>query len=82
MVPLGGLDQPGEAADQGRLPRAGKAHDDERLSSLDGEGRVPNRHQAIGLLEHLLPVTAFFEQGASSRKALAEDLCDLAALQG
>ena len=80
--PAGRLDQPGQASDQSRLARAGEAHDDEGLSPLHREGRVPHRHQAAGLVEDHLPVAALGEESAGGCQVVAEHLGDLLALQG
>ena len=50
----GGLDQPGEQADQGRLARAGQAHHHEHLTRRDVEPDVPDADDVAGLLLQLL----------------------------
>ena len=52
-LPGGRLDEPGEAADQGRLAGAGQPHHDEHLAGSDIEAEVVHRGDAGGLLHQL-----------------------------
>ena len=51
----GRLDQPGQAAHQGRLAGAGQAHDDEDLAGGDVEAHVADGGRAAGAVDQLAP---------------------------
>ncbi len=73
-LPLGGLDQPDQAADQRRLPTAGEAHHHEDLSLVDGEGHVAQPNDQTQLFLNLGAGLRLMLRFKGALRSIPEDL--------
>ena len=73
----GGLDQPVEQPDKGRLARAGQAHDDEDLARAHAEARIVDPGDGASVAEHVVLGPSLLQHLECQAWPVGEDLVDV-----
>ena len=76
-APLGGFDEPVEAAHQGGFAAAGESHDHDDLAFVDLEGGLGHAHAAAGGGEDFLLAVPLVQHGQGFVLASSKDLGDI-----